>query len=116
MKGNDIQKIYLLNLPLWEERLNDFSRSISNTLQAEEVRFSFKKRVKSIESLYAKKQGLVRKGCNQNKKIKDLLGLRFIVPFLEDVERVVDIIEESFDVVDIERKSEALSYREFAYR
>jgi len=115
VKGEELQKIYLKNLPLWEERLNDLADTISNILKAEELRFSFKKRVKSLESLNAKKQGLANKGLNQNQKIKDLFGLRFIVPFLEDVERVVDIIKESFDVVDIERKSEALSYREFAY-
>jgi len=114
-KEEDLQKIYLKNLPLWEEILNNIADTISNKLKAEELKFTLKKRVKSLESLNAKKQGLVNKGLNQNQKIKDLLGLRFIVPFLEDVERVVDIIKESFDVVDIERKSEALSYREFAY-
>jgi len=114
-KEEDLQIIYLKNLPLWEELLNDISDTISNKLQAEELKFTLKKRVKSLESLNAKKRRLVNIGLNQNQKIKDLLGLRFIVPFLEDVERVVEIIKESFDVVDIERKSEALSYREFAY-
>lgn len=114
-KEEELQKIYQKNLPLWEEILNDISDTISNKIQAEELKFTLKKRVKSLESLNAKKQGLINKGLNQNQKIKDLFGLRFIVPFLEDVERVVDIIKESFDVVDIERKSEALSYREFAY-
>jgi ppGpp synthetase/RelA/SpoT-type nucleotidyltranferase len=114
-KEEELQKIYIKNLPLWVEILNDISDTISNKLQAEELKFTIKKRVKSLESLNAKKQGLVKKGLNHNQKIKDLLGMRFIVPFLEDVERVVDIIKESFEVVDIERKSEALSYREFAY-
>lgn len=119
-KEEELQEIYLKNLPLWEELLKDISDTMRNKLQAEELKFTSKKRVKSIESLNEKKQGLVNIGLkniglNQNQKIKDLLGLRFIVPFLEDVEQVVDIINESFDVVEIERKSEALSYREFAY-
>ncbi len=111
----EIQKIYQKNLPLWKDILNDISDTISQKFQAEELKFSLKKRVKSLESLNAKKQILLTQGSDQNQKIKDLLGLRFVVPFLEDVERVVDIIKESFHVVDIERKSEALSYREFAY-
>jgi len=115
MKEEDLQKIYLKNLPLWEERLNDIANTISDILQAEELRFSIKKRVKSIESLNAKKQESANKGLIQNQKIKDLLGLRFVVPFLEDVERIIDVIKESFTAVDIERKSETLSYREFAY-
>lgn len=114
-KEEDVQKIYLNNLSSWEELLKDISDTITNKLQAEELKFTLKKRVKSLESLNAKKKGLVNIGLNQNHKIKDLLGLRFIVRFLGDVERVVDLIEESLDVVDIERKAEALSYREFAY-
>jgi ppGpp synthetase/RelA/SpoT-type nucleotidyltranferase len=114
-KKEELQKIYQKNFPSWEEKLNDISDTISTKLQVEELKFSYKKRVKSLESLNAKKQGLVNNGLNKNQQVKDLLGLRFIVPFLEDVERIVDIIKESFDVVDIERKSEALSYREFAY-
>ncbi len=114
-KEQGLQKIYQTNLPLWEEILNNISDTISNKLRAEELKFSFKKRIKPLESLNAKKQGLVDNGFNHQQKIKDLLGLRFIVPFLEDVEPIVDIVTTSLDVVDIERKSEALSYREFAY-
>ncbi|MEE9903810.1 MAG: hypothetical protein K4305_00045 [Chlorobium sp.] len=111
----ELQIIYQKNLPFWEDTLNDVSTAISNKIQAKELKYTLKKRVKSLESLNEKKQGLVNKGLLENQKIKDLLGLRIIVPFLEDVEQVVEIIKESFDVADIERKSEALSYREFAY-
>jgi putative GTP pyrophosphokinase len=114
-KEQELQKIYKNNLSLWEELLTNISQSISSKLLEEELKFSSKTRVKSVESLNAKRLGLVAKGPNHQNKIKDLLGLRFIVPFLEDVERVADIVKESFDVVDVERKSEALSYREFAY-
>lgn len=110
-----LQKIYLKNLQVWEDQLNYISDIISNKLHAEELQFSFKKRIKSLESLNAKKQALIDKGNNQYQIIRDLLGLRFIVPFLEDVEKVVDAVTESFDVLEIERKSDALSYREFAY-
>jgi ppGpp synthetase/RelA/SpoT-type nucleotidyltranferase/Tfp pilus assembly protein PilF len=114
-KEDELQIIYKNNLPAWEKILNDISDIISAKFQAEELKYTLKKRVKSIESLNAKKEGLMNRGLIQNEKIKDLLGLRFIVPFLEDVEQVIGIVKESFNVVDIERKSEALSYREFAY-
>jgi ppGpp synthetase/RelA/SpoT-type nucleotidyltranferase len=114
-KEEELQIIYLKYRPLWEEILKNISETIGTKIQADELKFTLKKRVKSLESLNAKKQALVDTGPNQNQKIKDLLGLRLIVPFLEDVERVVDIVKASFEVVDIERKSEALSYREFAY-
>jgi len=114
-KEEDLQRTYQNNLPSWNELLNGISESISARLRAEELKFTVKVRVKSLESLNAKKQRLVHARINHDPKIKDLLGLRFIVPFLEDVERVVETIKESLDVMDIERKSEALSYREFAY-
>jgi len=114
-KEEELQQTYENNLPSWKELLNGISGTISNKLRAEEIKFTLRIRIKSLESLNAKKQRLVRAGINENLKIKDLLGLRFIVPFLEDVERVVEIINESLDVAEIERKSEALSYREFAY-
>ena len=114
-KEQNLQQIYRVNLPLWEVLLNDISSVIVSKLEVKELSFSFKKRIKSIESFNAKKQGFMDKGVDEKEKIKDLLGLRFIVPFLEDVEQIVDIVKDSFDVIDVERKSEALSYREFAY-
>lgn len=114
-KEEQLQKAYVKNLSFWDETLNEISSTISDKLQAEDLKYSIKKRIKSLESLNAKKQGLIRKGYKQTQLIRDLLGLRFVVPFLEDVERVVDVVRETFNVVEIERKSEALSYREFAY-
>jgi len=114
-REEDLHELYQNLLPSWEKMVNSISDTISNRLRTEEVKFSSRARIKSLESLYAKRQKLVEADVNQNVKIGDLLGLRFIVPFLEDVEQVVEIIKESFVVADIERKSEALSYREFAY-
>ncbi len=37
------------------------------------------------------------------------------MPFQEDVEQIIALIEEHYKVVETERKSEGLSYREFAY-
>jgi tetratricopeptide (TPR) repeat protein len=41
--------------------------------------------------------------------------LRVTVPFLEDVDTVVDAIQSTFEIHEIERKAEKLSYHEFAY-
>jgi putative GTP pyrophosphokinase len=114
-KEEELQQIYENNLPSWKELLSGICASICDRLQAEELKFASKVRIKTLESLYAKKQRLADAEIGQDQKIKDLLGLRFIVPFLEDAERVVEILKGSLDVVEIDRKSEALSYREFAY-
>ncbi len=111
----ELQKIYENNLSSWKKLLNGICVSICDRLQAAELKFTSKVRIKSLESLYAKKQRLNDEKIDQDQKIKDLLGLRFIVPFLDDAERVVDIIKETLEVVEVDRKSEGLSYREFAY-
>lgn len=115
MKEQDLQYVYNQNLLEWESLLNEIAQKISNELKHAEFKFTQKKRVKSIESLNAKRQNLREKRKRRNSKIKDLLGLRIIVPFLEDVEHVTEIVKNLFEVVDIEKKSEALSYREFDY-
>src|SRR3989339_1207160 len=114
-KDKDLQQLFESCLPSWVELLNGISETIRNKLRAEELKFTLKVRIKTLESFFAKKQKLGQTDINHNLKIKDLLGLRIIVPFLDDVDRVVEIIKESLEVVDIERKSEALSHREFAY-
>jgi putative GTP pyrophosphokinase len=114
-KEEELQQIYENNLPSWKELLNGISESICDRLQSEELTFTSRVRIKSLESLYAKKERLIHAKSGNDQKITDLFGLRFIVPFLEDVERLVEIVKESLDVAEIDRKSERLSYREFAY-
>ena len=105
-----LQEVYEENHCAWEALLGEIIEPIVSRLRDQNLKFTCKFRVKSLESLHAKKQGPYK-----DKQIRDLLGIRFIVPFLEDVERVVSIVSQIFGVIDVERKSEPLSYREFAY-
>ena len=57
-KMEELQQIYENNLPSWKELLNGMCASIGDRLQAEELKFASKVRIKTLESLYAKKQRL----------------------------------------------------------
>lgn len=95
-----------------------------NTLQAEmeltfkqiAIRTSIKSRVKSPESYYRKSLKIL-KGIRPKESrvfIPDILGMRIICPFLEDIQRVEMAIRNHYQVVEIERKRNC-SFQEFGY-
>jgi putative GTP pyrophosphokinase len=47
--------------------------------------------------------------------ITDLVGLRVVCPFLEDLGAVEDIIREQFTVLELDRKGAHFSFKEFGY-
>lgn len=110
-----LQKVYDLYCSQWEAHLTNLVDSVSIQLQEYSLKFSVKSRVKKIESFNVKQTRLKVKKSRPRKKITDLLGLRVIVPFQEDVEHVISIIQNNYKIIEFERKSEQLSYREFAY-
>ncbi len=110
-----LQDIYHDNYLLWQQCLKKINRKSNVLLNREELKFSLKSRVKTIESLNKKRDMLKNQGNGSSEKVKDLLGLRVIVPFQEDVEKVISLLESKFTLIETERKSESLSYREFAY-
>jgi len=110
MNPSPLLSIYKANRHHWEALLSEVVARIAGHLREENLRFTSKSRIKTIESLYAKKNGRYR-----DRQVRDLLGIRFIVPFLDDVESVVSIIRKLYQVAEVERKSEGLTYREFAY-
>jgi ppGpp synthetase/RelA/SpoT-type nucleotidyltranferase len=110
-----LQEIYSIHFLKWEDYLLSISKKVSQQLHKNGLKFSTKSRIKNIESLCVKITQLENQNTGKNEKIKDLLGLRIIVPFLEDVEHIISILQNNFHLIEIERKSEGLSYREFAY-
>lgn len=48
-------------------------------------------------------------------QITDLLGIRIVCPFLEDLETFEQLISQSFEILEMEHKAEQHSFREFGY-
>ncbi|HHX83135.1 MAG TPA: hypothetical protein GX696_09175 [Pseudomonadaceae bacterium] len=112
----EISRVYVAQQKTWREYLAEVASAVSILLESRQLHPSVKWRVKSFESLSEKRSFLLAREHKRNgTDIKDLLGLRIVVPFQEDVEQSVKLLREHYNIGEIERKSEQLSFREFAY-
>lgn len=97
--------------------LEKFITGFEKILNRNNINGSVKGRVKNFEALL--KKLLVK--CQKEdiddplRTITDIIGIRIVVPFLSDVDLVERILEKKYKVTEIERKSRALSIREFGY-
>lgn len=76
-----------------------------------------KGRIKSFDAFYRKmlercQNQLIEKPFEM---ITDIIGIRIVVPFLEDLESVEQLMINNFDIIETEHKSRELTIREFGY-
>jgi len=74
---------------------------------------TLKVRPKKFDSYYRKYLRLLRSGIS-NPNITDVMGIRIICPFIEDLETTEALIKEHFEVVETERKGH-YTFKEFGY-
>ena len=108
--------------------LAEYNKSLpSKTLMAQELETHIEKallpllsnprvkgRVKSFNSYFRKYVRLL-KTSGDRPKITDVIGIRVICPFLEDLPVVQELIKDKFKVVEVERKGGDRTFREFGY-
>ncbi|MDR1839267.1 MAG: tetratricopeptide repeat protein [Treponema sp.] len=70
-------------------------------------------RIKDFESYFSKYLRFLKAGDN-NPKITDLMGIRIICPFIEDLSAAEELIEENFEIMETERKGH-YTFKEFGY-
>jgi putative GTP pyrophosphokinase len=70
-------------------------------------------RIKNFPSFFSKYLRFLRDG-DKNPKITDLMGLRIICPFIEDLDVAEDLINKNFTVVETETKGH-YTFKEFGY-
>jgi putative GTP pyrophosphokinase len=112
---HDISLAYAKSVPVWKQHLAAVCAQVDELLDKHHLHATVKLRIKTLESLGEKRGFLSRTTGEAEPLIKDLLGLRIVVPFQEEVEQAVALLRERFNTAEIERKSEKLSFREFAY-
>jgi putative GTP pyrophosphokinase len=100
-----------------EELLAGLRSEVTRRLQAAGLSATIKARVKSFQSYYFKRLRSVnqRKAGDPAEPISDLLGLRIVCPFLEDLSRVETVLQESFEVIEVKRKGLDHSFNQFGY-
>jgi putative GTP pyrophosphokinase len=83
-------------------------------------RLLVKGRLKDFASFYKKYIGILKvraaeQDSEPDPQITDLIGLRVVCPFLEDMKEAEKIIKDNYEVVEIEHKGAGYSFKEFGY-
>jgi putative GTP pyrophosphokinase len=78
---------------------------------------SIKSRIKDFNSFFKKYVKLLKNGILKDNKpfVADLLGIRVICPFIEDLAYVEETLKKNFEIIEIERKGSDYSFKEFGY-
>ena len=93
-------------------RIEEFLRSIVKIASAP----TYKTRVKSFNSYYLKLLKFPPKNdTTELPVLTDILGVRIICPFLQDINEVEAILLKNFTVIEVERKGSERTFREFGY-
>ncbi|MDR1655493.1 MAG: (p)ppGpp synthetase, partial [Treponema sp.] len=102
-------------LPVREMVTRDLELQVEDVLAALNSRPSVKGRVKDFPSWYKKYIRILKNEGRERPLITDLLGLRIVCPFLEDLGAAEALLKKHFDVTEIERKGAGYSFKEFGY-
>jgi putative GTP pyrophosphokinase len=92
--------------------IGDIKKRVEQTLSSLPTHPTLKVRIKKFDSYYKKYLRLLKSGIT-DPHITDLIGLRIICPFIEDLTMVEATIKEHFIIVETERKGH--SFKEFGY-
>ncbi|MDR2110923.1 MAG: RelA/SpoT domain-containing protein, partial [Spirochaetaceae bacterium] len=77
---------------------------------------TIKGRPKDFSSFFKKYLKLLKStGASESPPITDLIGVRIVCPVLEDLAVVEDAVKRVFTVIELERKGEHYSFKEFGY-
>jgi putative GTP pyrophosphokinase len=99
------------------EARRHIKRDLTETLESLLHHFSspplIKGRPKEFDSYYKKYLRILKNGGDVT--ISDLIGLRVICPFLEDLSAAEQVIRGHFTVTELDHKGSAFSFKEFGY-
>jgi len=107
---DDLERLYdLHSRGEYERQLDQIVADVRRVLDALPVRYQLKSRVKSFEEYDRKRRSL------GGAPIGDMLGIRVVCPFLEDVGVVEQGLAARLSIAEVDHKGERHSFREFGY-
>ncbi len=112
-----LESFYAERVDVYEKVLYEFQRRLKQTLHRITIPATIKYRVKSFDSLYEKvlrklKTSGQRDGAVQ---LTDLLGIRVVCAFIEDLNQAEEQIRQTLDVLEVEKKGSNFTVKEFGY-
>ncbi len=112
----ELELEYEQHAVILEKALHELHRRIRRLLTTEDLSPNIKYRIKTFDSFYEKLLRRARlQGSSGEIVLTDLLGIRVVCPFMEDIGEIERAIRKNFDVTEVERKGENLSTAEFGY-
>lgn len=114
---NKIKEIYESYTPVFQVIMDNIKLKIQSNLKLTSQP-TYKSRIKSFNSYYKKvlRQRLEDAVESYNLVcLTDMMGIRIICTFLEDITEVCEQIKKMFDVKEVEIKGAEQSYKEFGY-
>ncbi len=109
------EKTYRKLLPAYEQSLQRINRKLRRLCDEKSLSVTIKSRVKRFDNYCEKLVRISKLQGSELLEITDLLGVRVICPFLEDVETIAQLLHENFEILELEHKAEQHSFREFGY-
>lgn len=109
------------NYEKYNEYFNEIIQYVVNELQTKiklMAQPTYKSRVKGFESYYRKVLRLKSSQIKENKSfiyLTDMMGIRMICAFLEDINLAVEQIKQLFEVKEVEVKGAEKKFSEFGY-
>lgn len=112
-----LEQRYTEHQDSYDKLLHELQRRLRTALAAHDLKATIKYRVKSFNSYYQKLIQIVTRAGQQAGvvTVTDVMALRIVCPFLEDVARAERVIREIFEIHDVERKGSEFTIREFGY-
>lgn len=98
----------------YDELLLGIVEEIRRCFVSSSIRFQIKHRIKTYEG-YLKKLSIGDDGTPRVARVEDLMGIRIVCPFLEDLDEVERMLSEHFEIAEVDKKHESQSFREFGY-
>lgn len=112
----DLEAEYEADRRIYELVLQNLARRFQPWFEEAGIHPGMKLRVKSFSSWFEKVIKKIRHGvAPEAVQIHDVLGLRIVCPFLEDVRKIEDLVHQHFTVLEEEKKGAPQSFKEFGY-
>lgn len=112
-----LQQQYLTLAGVMERVAREMRNTLETGLREQGMQPTIRYRIKTFDSYYEK---LLRRATPERQAIgsvpiTDVIGLRIVAPFVEDVRRAESVVREHFAILESEQKGAEFSFREFGY-
>lgn len=95
----DLEKYYGL---IKEEEISKVFKQVEHVLDASGIQYRVFHRIKKLESIKRKMERKAQRYINEGKKMQDILGIRVVLYFIEDIPICIELFKETFRMVSME--------------